>query len=339
MNTTQLRRRGLTATAIVLAFALSGVTAPAAQAATDPTDVILEVTNDYRADAGEAALSRAGLIDNVAQRWAERLRSDRKLSHNPSYSSQMPATGRWAAGENVALACGQGGPKQAAETMMRGWFKSDGHRRNMENSRFTHIGIGFAYNASTDCGYGVQNFGGYAQNFFDVPRTHHFYDEIEWLAAERITTGFASGEFRPRDDVSREAFAAFLYRLAGSPSVSLPSRSPFKDVSTSAPFYKEIVWLSREGITTGWSDGTFRPRADISREAIAAFLYRFEGEPTVRSTTATSFADINKNSAFLKEISWLAESGITTGYTDGTFRPLAPVTREATAAFLERAAG
>lgn len=343
VNTTKLSRRGLTTMAIVLAVALTGVTAPAAQGSTDATraggEVILESTNKFRADAGRSPLSRAGLIDSVAQRWAEQLRSERRLAHNPSYSSQMPSTGRSAAGENVAMACGYGSPEAAAETMMRGWFKSPGHRSNMENSRFSHIGIGFAYNESTDCGYGVQNFGGYAQEFFDVPRSHHFYDEIEWLAGARITTGYASGEFRPRENVSREAFAAFLYRMAGSPDISVPSTSPFSDVPTSAPFYKEIVWLSSEGITTGWNDGTFRPRQDISRDAMAAFLYRFKGEPRVASTVATAFNDISGSSPFLKEISWLAASGITTGYSDNTFRPSSAVTREATAAFLQRAAG
>ncbi len=113
-----------------------------------------------------------------------------------------------------------------------------------------------------------------SSRFSDVSDSHQFHTQISWLAEMRVATGYADGTFRPRDAVSREAFAAFLYRLVGSPQVTLPSRSPFTDVPTSAQFYKEIVWLSQQRITTGWADGTFRPKDRISREAVSAFLYR-----------------------------------------------------------------
>src|SRR5665811_2575311 len=83
--------------------------------------------------------------------------------------------------------------------------------------------------------------------------------------------------------VRREAMAAFLYRFAGSPAFTPPATSPFVDVATSASFYKEIAWLSAQGISTGtdMGDGTFqfRPAESVSREAMAAFLYRFKGSP------------------------------------------------------------
>ncbi|WP_259558085.1 S-layer homology domain-containing protein [Brachybacterium sillae] len=69
--------------------------------------------------------------------------------------------------------------------------------------------------------------------------------------------------------------AAFLYRLAGSPSYRLPSTSRFRDVPLRSQFAKEIHWLASTGITTGWPDGTFRPVTPVTREAMAAFLYRF----------------------------------------------------------------
>lgn len=172
--------------------------------------------------------------------------------------------------------------------------------------------------------------------FSDVPEDHKFRTEIAWLADQQITTGYANGTFKPRDSVSREAFAAFLYRLAGKPAVSLPSKSPFKDVSKSAQFYKEIVWLSEKGITNGWSDGTFRPKDKISREAVSAFLYRFEGRPSFSPPSKSPFKDIKKSSQFYKEVTWLSQTGMTTGYADGTFKPKANVSREAIAAFLHR---
>ena len=71
--------------------------------------------------------------------------------------------------------------------------------------------------------------------------------------------------------------AAFLHRAAGSPPLSTPSRSPFTDVTVqNSIFYQEIAWARDAGITTGWADGTYRPLADINRDAMAAFIYRLE---------------------------------------------------------------
>ena len=113
--------------------------------------------------------------------------------------------------------------------------------------------------------------------FADVPTGHPFYTEIAWLAAEGISTGTVTSSgawFKPGDAVSREAMAAFLYRAAGEPGFSVPSRSPFVDVATSHPFYRAIAWMRSAGISTGYSDGTFRPAVSIARDAMAAFLHR-----------------------------------------------------------------
>lgn len=173
-------------------------------------------------------------------------------------------------------------------------------------------------------------------SFRDVLANHKFYTEISWMTSARVTTGYADATFRPLNNVSREAFAAFLYRLAGQPAVSLPSRSPFTDVSTNAQFYREIVWLDKQGITTGWADGTFRPKEAITREAMAAFLYRFEGRPGFTAPSRSPFTDMTPRSKFYKEVTWLADTGMTTGWADGTFRPKANTSREATSAFLFR---
>ncbi|MFV0285751.1 MAG: S-layer homology domain-containing protein, partial [Demequina sp.] len=178
-----------------------------------------------------------------------------------------------------------------------------------------------------------------ATRFTDVPASHQFATEITWLAGKGITTGYADCSFKPKAEVSREAFAAFLYRLAGSPKVSLPSTSPFKDVPTSAQFYREIVWLSKQGITTGWPDGTFRPKNTIDRDAMAAFLYRYKGSPSFSAPSTSPFKDMSTSSKFFKEVTWLRSTKITTGYADGTYRPRSGVSREATAAFLYRLSG
>ncbi len=170
-------------------------------------------------------------------------------------------------------------------------------------------------------------------SFVDVPATHPFVSDIAWLAGRGITTGYSDGTFRPSAPVTRAAFAAFLYRMAGSPAYTPPAVSPFKDVPATHQFYREISWAASVGITKGWSDRTFRPEAPITRDAIAAFLYRAAGSPSFKATK--SFKD-TANSEHRVAISWMASSAIAKGWSDGTFRPGALTERGAVAAFLHR---
>lgn len=111
--------------------------------------------------------------------------------------------------------------------------------------------------------------------FKDVPKSHPFYKEIEWMAARGITTGYPDGTFRPSATTNRDAMAAFFYRYAGKPSVATLGQ-PFTDVKPNNMFYREITWFSKQGITTGWADGSYRPSQPVKRDAMAAFIYRFK---------------------------------------------------------------
>ena len=175
-----------------------------------------------------------------------------------------------------------------------------------------------------------------AQRFKDVHPTDQFYTEIEWLASTGITTGWPDNTYRPQNNIERGAMAAFFYRMAGSPRVMMPYRSPFKDVDASYPFYKEIVWMYQQGITTGYPDGTFRPNDSVSREAMAAFFYRQARDYRFYAPRHTSFVDVNGDNLFYTEISWLADRGISRGWDDRTYRPGQAITRDAMAAFLYR---
>ena len=111
--------------------------------------------------------------------------------------------------------------------------------------------------------------------FKDVPQTHMFYQEITWLGETGISTGWSDGTFRPHDSVTREALAAFFYRAANMNDDVAPTQAPFTDVTSKSPFYREIAWFKAQKITTGWPDGTFRPHEPVTREATAAFVFRF----------------------------------------------------------------
>ncbi|GAB3527265.1 GH25 family lysozyme [Arthrobacter monumenti] len=172
--------------------------------------------------------------------------------------------------------------------------------------------------------------------FADVTTSSDFYSEVMWADRQKITTGWDDGTFRPRADINRDAVAAFLYRFAGEPAFDPPSNSPFKDYPRGSKFYKEVTWLESTGITTGYDDDTFRPLTDVNREAIAAFLYRLAGKPSFDPPRTSPFTDYPRGSKFYKEVTWLESTGITKGWDDGTFRPLADINRDAMAAFLFR---
>ncbi|WP_348525636.1 S-layer homology domain-containing protein [Litorihabitans aurantiacus] len=69
---------------------------------------------------------------------------------------------------------------------------------------------------------------------------------------------------------------------------------------------------------------------------MAAFLYRLAGEPDVDLPDSSPFSDVPESNQFYTEIVWASQAGITTGWPDGTFRPLEPIARDAIAAFLYR---
>ncbi len=174
--------------------------------------------------------------------------------------------------------------------------------------------------------------------FTDVAPTHPFQSDIYWLADHGITGGYADRTYRPLASVNRDAMAAFLYRLwydgADAPDCTT---APFTDVPVTHPFCGEIAWLATTGITTGWPDGTFRPGSAVTREAMAAFLYRaWPFTPPESPCTEPAFSDVPASHPFCEEISWIAGWGIANGWSDGTFRPSLPIERQAMAAFLLR---
>lgn len=187
-------------------------------------------------------------------------------------------------------------------------------------------------------------------SFRDVPPADYgwshpdgFPAEIMWLADHRIMRGYPDGTFRPTAAVNRDATAAFLYRAAGSPAFTPPTTPTFTDVPRTHPFYREVEWLAGAGITTGWAVAghrEYRPATPVSREAMAAFLFRFahDGASAPACTTAP-FVDVAVGQPFCGEVAWLAAAGISTGWPDHTYRPALRIERQAMAAFLVRLLG
>jgi hypothetical protein len=135
----------------------------------------------------------------------------------------------------------------------------------------------------------------------------------------------------------RLAVAALVAAMAMVATIS--PAAAFTDVKTNHPFYTEITWASNEGIVNGYPDQTFRGGNQVTRQAASAFLFRFAAIPTYTPPASATFSDVPTDYAFFKEIEWMVAAEITTGYAGGIFKPGAPVTRQAMAAFFWRIAG
>ncbi len=201
---------------------------------------------------------------------------------------------------------------------------------------------------------------GYPAVFNDVGPGHPFETEIYWLVNEGVIAGFhVDCTFRSTLPASRQAMAAWLYRFkAVDPAFVDPLTATFQDTPTTSTFFTEIEWLAQltPVVTNGYSGAVcdavptsspcYRPANPISRQAMAAFLYRYAGEPAFTPPGVATYNDTPVGSPFFKEVEWLDTTGITTGYTTlaqcGTpantpcFKPTTAVSRQATAAFLYR---
>jgi hypothetical protein len=180
--------------------------------------------------------------------------------------------------------------------------------------------------------------------FNDVSPAHTFYGPICWAALTGVTVGTGAGNYSPSDPVNRGSMAAFLYRMAGSPTWTSPATSPFTDVPKTHKFYKEITWLAATGITVGVTIGGlpyYQPNNVVNRGSMSAFMYRLSGSPTYTAPATPTFADVGTAHTFYRTIAWLASKNITAGTTvNGQFvyQPSNPVNRGSMAAFLSRLA-
>lgn len=176
--------------------------------------------------------------------------------------------------------------------------------------------------------------------FVDVESGSVYYEHVLWAYYydPQITAGTDATHFSPSAPCTRGQVVTFLWRAAGRPQPTSTSIS-FSDVMNSGacqPYYTAILWAAENGITTGYSDGTFRPHAQIKRAEFVTFLWRYYGQPSP-SNLDNPFVDVSPNSVFYKAILWAAEQGITQGYGNNDFQPNRICSRWQVVTFLHRA--
>ena len=111
-----------------------------------------------------------------------------------------------------------------------------------------------------------------AASFSDVSPSDSFYEAVRWAVERGITNGTGGSSFSPYATCTRAQIVTFLYRAAGSPTVSSGIR--FFDVAPNAFCRDAVVWATERGITKGTSDTTFSPDAACTRAEVVTLLYR-----------------------------------------------------------------
>ena len=176
--------------------------------------------------------------------------------------------------------------------------------------------------------------------FTDVTEEHPFYEDIKYVYGKGLMKGVSSDLFQSTASTSRGMIAAILYRMEGEPAVS--GSNPFSDVADGSYCDNATVWAAKCGVVKGYGDGTFRPGQAISREQMAAILYRYaqyKGRDVSvgEDTNILSYTDAAQVAEFaVPAFQWAVGAGIINGTSTTTLSPKGNATRGQVAAILHR---
>ncbi len=168
------------------------------------------------------------------------------------------------------------------------------------------------------------------------------FTSICWLADRKISNGYGGVTYGPTKNCTRQEFTIFMYRAAGAPTVTndMLSAVKFPDIQNCAAISKKaIAWAVNEGIIKGFSDGTFKPDDNITRDSMAIMFYRAAGSPTVtqQQLSAVTFQDISGCTANTKKaIAWAVSAGVVKGFSSIKYGPQENSTRSQVAIMLYR---
>ena len=150
--------------------------------------------------------------------------------------------------------------------------------------------------------------------------------------------GTTSDRFSPYLNTSRGMIVTILWRLEGEPEPA--TANPFPDVAADAYCAKAVAWGAENGIVKGYGDGNFGPNGPITREQLAAILYRFaqfKNADVSASGTLSAFTDAAEVSGYAQEaVKWAVDSGIITGKANRVLDPTGKATRAEAAVMLQR---
>ena len=174
------------------------------------------------------------------------------------------------------------------------------------------------------------------KNYTDVSVSDWFDEAVQYVSAKNLMQGVSETEFAPNAPLTRAMFVTILHRMENTPEAQ---PSSFTDVANDAWYAKAVSWAKANGIVNGVTDTEFAPDETITREQMAAVLYRYAGVKGYDLTAEGELAyadkkDISDYAA--SAILWMTNKQIMSGDSDVTFAPKNTATRAQAAAVFMR---
>ena len=173
--------------------------------------------------------------------------------------------------------------------------------------------------------------------FEDVGADDWFCDDVRYVYENGLMNGTEETSFSPYLSTTRGMIVTVLYRMEGAPDTT--AACPFADVPAGTYYEKAIAWAAANGIVNGYSATTFGPEDPITREQMAAILYRYanyKGIDVSAAADLSAYGDASSVSAYARPaMGWVCGAGIVQG-SDGLLLPTAHATRAQIAAILHR---
>lgn len=174
--------------------------------------------------------------------------------------------------------------------------------------------------------------------FKDVKKSDWYYSAVEFVYNNDIMKGMTDNTFEPNTTLTRAMFVTVLHRAEGTPKPG--AKAGFADVEDGAWYADSVEWAAENGIVAGYDDDTFAPHDTITREQMAAMLYRYasyRGYDMTGSADISGFNDSDKVSDWaLAAVKWAVDTEIISGMTDTELAPQGTATRAQCASILMR---
>lgn len=175
--------------------------------------------------------------------------------------------------------------------------------------------------------------------FNDVSANDWFASAVDYVTGKGMMNGTADNTFSPKANTTRGMVVTVLYRLENQPSTSAAS---FTDVASGAYYANAVAWANANGIVSGYGSGKFGPNDKVTREQLAAILYRYaqykKYDVSVgEGTNILSYDDAQSISSYaIPAIQWACGAGVVTGKSGSKLDPKGNATRAEVAAMLMR---
>lgn len=175
--------------------------------------------------------------------------------------------------------------------------------------------------------------------FSDVKENDWFFNTVKYAGENGIMNGVSETEFAPNQTLTRAMLVTILYRVEGSPRLN--SDSKFTDVGPSEWYSAPVIWAAENGIVNGVTETEFAPNQAITREQIAAIMYRYAGvkgyDTTQGGMAVREFEDYETISSWAREaMQWAVNTKLISGKTATTINPLDAATRAESATIIMR---